>query len=201
MLVEPHNHCINAAKRAIQTFKDHFVSALATTDNKFPLQLWDQLAPQVEITLNMLCPLQIDPTMLGYVAIHRPYNWNRFLLAPPVCKAVIYESPKAHTSWGSCITNAWYLGLSLDHYRFNHYFVPKTWAYCISRSANLFPQHCQVLFLMWNKHLQELIDELVTTLKEMPPEKQTSVLTLVEQKLSTDQIHEPKWSLTCSGHK
>ncbi len=34
MLVEPHNHCVNVAKRAIQTFKDHFISALATTDSK-----------------------------------------------------------------------------------------------------------------------------------------------------------------------
>jgi hypothetical protein len=54
MLVEPNNHRVNAAERTIQTFKDHFVSTLATTDSKFPLQLWDQLAPQVETTLNML---------------------------------------------------------------------------------------------------------------------------------------------------
>jgi hypothetical protein len=56
MLVEPNNHRVNVAERAIQTFKDHFVSALATTDSKFPLQLWDRLAPQVETTLNMLRP-------------------------------------------------------------------------------------------------------------------------------------------------
>jgi hypothetical protein len=39
MLVEPHNHHVNATERAIRTFKDHFVSALTTTDSKFPLQL------------------------------------------------------------------------------------------------------------------------------------------------------------------
>jgi hypothetical protein len=53
MLVEPHNHRINAAKCAIQMFKAHFISALATTDNDFPLQLWDRLTPQVKATLNM----------------------------------------------------------------------------------------------------------------------------------------------------
>jgi hypothetical protein len=31
-LVEPHNHQVNAAERAIQTFKDAFIPALATTD-------------------------------------------------------------------------------------------------------------------------------------------------------------------------
>jgi hypothetical protein len=39
MLFEPNNHRVNAAKQAIQTFKAHFISALATTDSKFPLQL------------------------------------------------------------------------------------------------------------------------------------------------------------------
>jgi hypothetical protein len=31
-LVEPHNHRMNAAKQAIQTWKDAFIAALATTD-------------------------------------------------------------------------------------------------------------------------------------------------------------------------
>ena len=42
-LVEPHNHLVNVAKQAIQTFKDAFMSALATTDSNSPLQLWDKL--------------------------------------------------------------------------------------------------------------------------------------------------------------
>jgi hypothetical protein len=36
-LVEPHNHGMNAAKRAIQTYKDAFIAALATTDKDFPI--------------------------------------------------------------------------------------------------------------------------------------------------------------------
>jgi hypothetical protein len=35
-LVPLHNHCINAAERAIATFKKHFVAALATVDMLFP---------------------------------------------------------------------------------------------------------------------------------------------------------------------
>jgi hypothetical protein len=40
-LIELHNHRVNAAERAIQTFKAAFIAALATTDSNFPLQLWD----------------------------------------------------------------------------------------------------------------------------------------------------------------
>ncbi len=39
MLVEPHNHQVNAAERAIERFKAHFISALATTVSKFPFQI------------------------------------------------------------------------------------------------------------------------------------------------------------------
>jgi hypothetical protein len=53
-VVEPHNHRVNATERAIQTFKTAFISALATTDSDFPLQLWDKLTPQVQDRLNML---------------------------------------------------------------------------------------------------------------------------------------------------
>jgi hypothetical protein len=38
-LVEPHNRQVNAAERAIQTFKNRFIGALGTTDNEFPVQI------------------------------------------------------------------------------------------------------------------------------------------------------------------
>ncbi len=151
MLVELNNHRVNAAERAIQTFTVHFISALATTDNNFLLQLWDCLTPQVKATLNMLHLSQIDPSMSAYEAVHGPYDWNHFPLAPPGCKAVIYKAPESQGSWASHGTDAWYVGPLLEHHRCNHYFIPNTRAYRVSGSAELFPQHCQVPFLLWNE--------------------------------------------------
>ena len=65
-VVAPHNHQVNAAKRAIQTFKAAFIAALATMDSDFPLQLWDRLTPQVEDTLNMLHASCVDQMKLAY---------------------------------------------------------------------------------------------------------------------------------------
>ncbi len=73
-LVKPHNHRVNAAKRAIQTFNAHFIGALAATDTNFPLQMWDCLTLQVKSTLNMLRPSRIDTKMSAYEAVHAPYN-------------------------------------------------------------------------------------------------------------------------------
>ncbi len=53
-LVQLHKHCFNAFKCVIQTFKNAFIAALATTDSNFPLQPWDQLRPQIQDTLNLL---------------------------------------------------------------------------------------------------------------------------------------------------
>ena len=61
-LVEPHNHRVNVAERAIQIFKDAFIAALATTDVDFPLQLWGKLTPQVQTCLNLMRRSRIDPS-------------------------------------------------------------------------------------------------------------------------------------------
>jgi hypothetical protein len=44
-LVPPHCRRRNAAERAIRTFKEHFVSGLASLDPDFSLHLWDFLLP------------------------------------------------------------------------------------------------------------------------------------------------------------
>jgi hypothetical protein len=59
-LVKLLNKQANAAERAIQTFKDAFISALATTNRDFPLQLWDKLTAHVITCLNMLRASWID---------------------------------------------------------------------------------------------------------------------------------------------
>jgi hypothetical protein len=70
--VELHNHPVNVAKLAIQMFKDVFISMLATTDTAFPLQLWDELAAQVQDTLNLLRALGSNPAILAFKSMNGP---------------------------------------------------------------------------------------------------------------------------------
>jgi hypothetical protein len=73
-LIKPHSHRVNAAERAIQTFKDAFILALTTTDRDFPLQLWDKLTPQVIMTLNMMPASWVDPTKSAHEILYGPYD-------------------------------------------------------------------------------------------------------------------------------
>jgi hypothetical protein len=45
-LVTPYKKRTNKAERAIQTFKRHFLSILATTNPSFPLDYWPELHPK-----------------------------------------------------------------------------------------------------------------------------------------------------------
>jgi hypothetical protein len=60
-LVPPYSHIINAAERAIRSFKDHLIADICSTDKAFPMHMWDILLPQAVITLNMLSISWIHP--------------------------------------------------------------------------------------------------------------------------------------------
>jgi hypothetical protein len=61
-LVLPHIHRVNAAECTIATFKEHFITGLATVNRNCPLQLWDNFLQQVKLTLNLLCFSCHDPS-------------------------------------------------------------------------------------------------------------------------------------------
>ncbi len=78
-LAKPHNHRVNTAERAIQTFKNQFIGALGTTDSKFSIQLWDKLAPQAQDCINLLRRLCISLDKSAYETLEGPI---RFQLLP-----------------------------------------------------------------------------------------------------------------------
>jgi hypothetical protein len=159
-LVKPHNHHVNAAERAIQTFKNWFIGALGTTNAYSPIQLWDKLTPQVQDSINLLRCSQIHPDRSAYKTLEGLYDWNCYPMAPPGTKAIIYEDSNTCASWAPHGYDAWLLSPSKDHYRCHLYYIPKTSGYHVSGSANLFPQHRIAPPYLHETHIQELLTEL-----------------------------------------
>ena len=167
--VEPNNHRVNAAERAIQTFKNHFISGLCTTDPKFPFQLWNYLTHQATITCNILRRSRINPDISAYEQLHgAKFDWNAHPMAPPGTRAVIHSSPLTRTSWGPRGIDAWYCGPSENHYRCNHFYVPETRAMRISGTFELYPVHCQLPSLSPAEHTQQVAQELVRCMEHLP---------------------------------
>ena len=50
------NHCTNAAEQAIQIWKNHFISDLASLPKDFPIIYWCQLIDQANNMLNSMQP-------------------------------------------------------------------------------------------------------------------------------------------------
>ena len=87
----PGCHRRNAAEVAIRNFKAHFLSVIAGVAEDFPLNLWDRLLPQTEITLNLMRQSNATPTVSAYAHFSGPFDYNKMPLAPMGCAAQIHE--------------------------------------------------------------------------------------------------------------
>jgi hypothetical protein len=115
--VPPKEHRVNAAERAIRTFKNHFVSVLCTVDSKFPLTEWDRLLPQTTLTLNLLRSSRIHPSLSAHASLFGQFDFNRTPLAPMGTQIVAHTSADTRTPFGAHGKVGWYIGPSLEHYR------------------------------------------------------------------------------------
>ncbi len=135
-------HRRNLAERAIQTFKNHFISGLCSTHPDFPLNLWDKLLPQCEITLNLLRSSRINPHLSAYAQLHGNFDYNATPLAPPGMKVLVHERPlERGSSWSPHNTEGWYIGPALDHYRQHRVWIPSTGAERIADTVTWLPHH------------------------------------------------------------
>ena len=121
--VEPQQHRVNASERAIQTFKNHFISGLCTAHPQFPLQLWCELLSQAKITLNLLQRAQCNNKLSAYAVLEGKFVFDKTPLTPPGTKALVFDNPKKCTSWAPHAKDAWYVGPAMQHYWCFNFFL------------------------------------------------------------------------------
>ena len=92
-LVPPDMHRRNRAKRAICTFKDHFLAILSGVDAAFPPCLWDLLLPQAKLTLNLLRQSTLNPRISAWEFFQGPFDFNKTPLGPGGCRVLIHAKP------------------------------------------------------------------------------------------------------------
>jgi len=92
-------HRRNWAERAIQTFKNHFISGLCSTHPDFPLNLWDKLLPQATLTLNLLRPSRINPQLSAHAQVYGAFNFDKTPLAPPGIKVLAHKCAEDRESY------------------------------------------------------------------------------------------------------
>ena len=119
-------HRRNVAEKAIQTFKSHFIATLAGVSDTFPIHQWDELIPQVVLTLNLLRQSNVAPNISAYSYHHGPFDYNRMPIAPMGCAVQFHIKPGRRKSFGEHSADGWYLRTSPEHYRCHVVFVKAT---------------------------------------------------------------------------
>jgi hypothetical protein len=143
-LVPPHCHRRNAAKRAIRTFKEHFVAGLSSVDPTFPLHLWERLLPQAEITLNLLRTSRLHPQLSAAAHFHGLVDYNKTDCAPPGCKIIAHEKPGKRRTWAPHGHHIYFLGPAMHHYRRQNVYISSTTSEHIMDTLEFFPHNYQM---------------------------------------------------------
>ena len=125
-LVPPHDHRRNIAEKAIQVFKDHFVSVLCGADVNFPLQLWDRILPQAEHQLNLLRKSRVNPSKSSFEVMNGKHDYNANPFAPLGVAVEMHVMPNKRRTWESHTKAGYYLGTSWDHYRCHEIWISDT---------------------------------------------------------------------------
>jgi hypothetical protein len=138
--VPPNSHRANRAERAIQTAKNHFIAGLASVDPDFPPDVWDELLPQGEITLNLLRMSRITPNISAYQQVCGAYDFQKHPMAPPGIKIAVLIDPDTRAAFQEHAEAGFYLGPALQHYRSYRVWVTSTQSVRISDSLDWFPK-------------------------------------------------------------
>ena len=163
-MAAPHDHRRNCAERAIQCYKNHFISILAGTDPDFPKDRWDLLLPQVELTLNLSRPSKLNPKVSAYTLINGTFDFNKTPLAPAGKKTIVHDVATERASWAQHGSRGFYIGPALNHFRCYKNFMVKTKAVRISNTVEFFPVTCQNPQLTEQEKINILLQDLIAIL-------------------------------------
>ena len=117
-LVPAGQHRRNVAEKAIQTWKAHFISVLCGVSLSFPMNLWDTMLEQVDMTCNMQRMSNANPKVSAHAYLNGPHDFNRMPLAPLGIDCMMYITPDKRKTFGTKAVKAWYTGTSKEHYRY-----------------------------------------------------------------------------------
>jgi hypothetical protein len=143
-LVPPHCHVVNAAERAIRTFKEHFVAGISLLDPTFPLHLWDRLLLQAEITLNLLLTSILHPQLSATAHFHGLVDYNKTAFAPPGYKIIAHENPVNQHTWAPHGKHGYSMGPAMHHYRCQNVYISSTASERIVDTLKFFPHNYQM---------------------------------------------------------
>ena len=167
-LCPPYSHRSNLAERAIQTFKSHFKSGLATCDPNFPLCEWDRLLPQAILTLNLLRASRTNPRISAYTYIFGEYDFRSTPLAPPGTRVITHIKAQKRNTWDLHGAEGYYVGPALNHYRCVTCYIPKTKAERVCDTVFFLSKTIPIPKTNTTEYLHQAASDIIHILSQPP---------------------------------
>ena len=99
-LVPKGMHRRNIAEKAIKMWKSNTVDALSGLPDSFPLFMWNELLPQLDMQVNLLRFSNVSPNVFSWTILAGAHDFNRHPLAPLGIKIHMLEQVDKRKSWG-----------------------------------------------------------------------------------------------------
>ena len=168
-LVPPHMHRRNAAERAIQSWKEHFIAGLSSLHPEFPMLEWDRLIDQGMMTLNMLRNARVNPNLSAYEYIFGHYNFSKTPIAPPGMKMVVHSKPSQRGSWDPHGMIGFYVGPALQHYRCFRCYIASSKSERITDTVVFLPHNIKLPSSSPEDIIQQYLDKIIKLLTQKQP--------------------------------
>ena len=110
------------------------------------LHLWCHISPQAIVTLNLLWPSRINPTLSAHAQLHGLFDFNATTFAPPVTEVIVNLKPTIRKSWAPRGQDGWYIDRAKDQERCYNIYIPETIAVIQPDTIEFLPQNCKMPF-------------------------------------------------------
>ena len=172
-LVEPHNHQVNAAEPAVKEIKYHIISALATVERDFPIQIWEKFIPQIQDTLNLLRTSRQNASISSYQEMEGVFDFDKTPISILGSKSLSYIDPDTRAAWEQHAEDGLYIGRCPMHYRLLEFFITSMRSYQKTGTYKVMPMHCKVPIMSDQDKTIIAATELIESLRETTPSTDT----------------------------
>ena len=191
-LVPPNCHRRNRAERAIQDWKAHFISGLATVNPSFPIAAWDELVYQGQLTINHLRAYTPNRNISAYEGFHgKKYDFVAHPLLPPGVKVVVLTPADKRESWAPHGLDAFYLGPAPDTYRSFRCWILSSGGIRTSDSISVHPHKLKLPGASTNELIYDKLTAVTTLLSNFPrtPDNNAALTSLAADLAALTKTH------------
>ena len=159
----------DAAEAAIQTFKNHLLSGLATCDPQFPIIEWDRLLPQAQLTLNLLRNSKVNPKLSAWAHLNGTFDLNKTPLLPPGTKILVHSKPTNRKSGEFHGQQGWYGAPAPHHYRCVACYILVKHREIVSDTTKIIPNYVPIPQTNIGNFIREMLTTILQLLQARKP--------------------------------